>query len=382
MYSIKRIKIAGFRRLQNVDIEVRPLTVVIGVNGAGKTTLMDSFSLLEAAITGKLNEKLSQFSGITAILTRDGARNLIFEVELSASALENYVYHLDLQANGASYQIAKELFYQVRGYDDPLYFIKSHLGSTTCFGGNAEVMDQEDWDYNPLETCASQIPAASREIVNLRRTFSQTCQYHGLDISSRAPIKHAQTMKPVLLPGSQGESLTSQLYYLRETNKECYNEIFSTLEAAFPSLLDLNFPPVAAGLMTMTWTDKNLRNPLYLHELSEGIVRFIWLTALLYSPKPTPLTMIDQPEVSLHPDLLSILADLMRQAAGQTQLIVATDSDRFLRSLFPQEVLIFNDNGQGRTTAVWADQMNLESWTDTCSLDDIWRMGHLGGIAT
>jgi len=57
-------------------------------------------------------------------------------------------------------------------------------------------------------------------------------------------------------------------------------------------------------------------------QLSEGILRFLWLITLLYSPDLTAVTLIDEPEVSLHPQLLSILTDVMSEASEHTQLIV------------------------------------------------------------
>ena len=53
----------------------------------------------------------------------------------------------------------------------------------------------------------------------------------------------------------------------------------------------------------------------------------------------TAVTMIDEPEVSLHPELLSLLADLLREASARTQLIVATHADRLIRFLKPSEVV-------------------------------------------
>ena len=52
---------------------------------------------------------------------------------------------------------------------------------------------------------------------------------------------------------------------------------------------------------------------------------------LLQSPGLPTVTLIDEPEVSLHPEMLRLLADLMREASNRTQLIVATHSDRFVR---------------------------------------------------
>ena len=52
-----------------------------------------------------------------------------------------------------------------------------------------------------------------------------------------------------------------------------------------------------------------------MNQLSEGTLRFLWLATLLQNPGLTGLVLIDEPEVSLHPELLSLLAELMREAS-------------------------------------------------------------------
>ena len=115
-----------------------------------------------------------------------------------------------------------------------------------------------------------------------------------------------------------------------------------------------------------------------MHQLSEGILRFLWLVTLLHSPGLTAVTLIDEPEVSLHPELLSLLADLMREASSRTQLVVATHSDRFVRFLRPEEVIALNVSDEGVASLTWADQLDLDAWMDDYTLDEVWRMGRMG----
>src|SRR5438105_6385071 len=65
----EKIHVQGFRRLQDVDLKLKPLNVVIGANGSGKTSLLDVFSLLAASASGRLNEAISDLAGIDANLT-------------------------------------------------------------------------------------------------------------------------------------------------------------------------------------------------------------------------------------------------------------------------------------------------------------------------
>jgi predicted ATPase len=115
-----------------------------------------------------------------------------------------------------------------------------------------------------------------------------------------------------------------------------------------------------------------------MHQLSEGTLRFLWLVTLLQSPGLTAVTLIDEPEVSLHPELLSLLADLMREASQRTQLIVATHADRLIRYLRPEEVVAININEAGAAEMIWADELDLEQWLDEYTMDEVWRLGRMG----
>jgi predicted ATPase len=385
MNKINRIKIRGFRRLEEVDLPVRPFMVLIGANGVGKSSLLDAFSLLSASASGKLNEALSQFGGITSLLTRDRAEELSLLVDMDVPGHHPLEYEVRLTAKGQGYVISKEVLSQPRdGYPGPFKHIDSSDGDIRYYKTEKKPkagLVRPDWEHNPLETSLSQVPKMFRQPEEMRRVLATATQYHVLDVGPRAPVKLPQAMKPAPLPGPDGEDLVSYLYYLRETNKDRFESVVDSLQAAFPSFESLNFPPVAAGMLSMTWKDKSFRKPLYMNELSEGTLRFLWLASLLQSPALSTITMIDEPEVSLHPELLSLLADLMREAAKRTQLIVATHSDRFIRFLRPDEVVVMDTGENGGATATWADSMDLDTWLGEYSLDEVWRMGRMGGRA-
>jgi predicted ATPase len=184
-------------------------------------------------------------------------------------------------------------------------------------------------------------------------------------------------MRPATSPGINGEDMVPYLYYLRETSKEKFEIITDSLKAAFPDFVEFGFPPVAAGMLAMTWKDENFTKPLYIHELSEGSLRFLWLVSLLQSSALSAVTLIDEPDVSLHPELMRILIDLMREASERTQLIVATHSDRFVRFLDPHELKIFDLDENGCTKVTDAETLDLEKWLSEYRLDDLWSMGCL-----
>jgi predicted ATPase len=382
MNKINRINIRGFRRLENVDLQVRPFMVLIGANGVGKTSVLDAFSLLSASASGKLNSGLSQFGGIASVLTRDRSQELSLLVDMEVPAHRPLEYELHVAPQGTGYIISKEVLSQARdGYPLPFKHIDSSDNDIRYYEIAQNRIVRPEWEHNSLETSLSQVPKMFRQPEEMRRILATATQFHVLDVGPRAPVKLPQPMKPATLPGADGEDLVPYLYYLRESDMERFAAVVDSIQAAFPDFEALNFPPVAAGMLTMTWKDRNFRKPLYMSELSEGTLRFLWLVSLLQSPALSTITMIDEPEVSLHPELLSLLADLMREAAKRTQLIVATHSDRFIRFLRPNEVMVMDIDEGGSAKGTWADALDLESWLAEYGLDEVWRMGRMGGRA-
>ncbi|NMC44735.1 MAG: AAA family ATPase [candidate division Zixibacteria bacterium] len=381
MNTINRIKICGFRRLLNLDLQVRPFMVLIGANGVGKTSVLDALSLLSASASGNLNSMLSQFGGVAALLTRGKSDELSFLVDMTVPDHNPLEYQLRIATKGTGYAISREVLSQQRpGFSEPFFHINSYDGDIRYYETDERRLVRPDWEHNPLETSLSQVPKMFRQPEELRRVLSTATQYHVLDVGPRAPVKMPQPMKPATLPGPDGADLVPYLYYLRESDRDRFEAILDALRAAFPDFEELNFPPVAAGMLAMTWKDKKFNKPIYLNELSEGTLRFLWLTALLQSPNLSTITMIDEPEVSLHPELLNLLADLMREAARRTQLVVATHSDRFIRFLTPEEVVVMDVDDDGCASATWADSMkDLDLWLAEYSLDEVWRMGRMGG---
>ena len=380
MYKINHIKFGGFRKLQNIDLPIRPFMVLIGANGVGKTSLLDAYSLLSASAAGGLTSKLSQFGGVSSILTRDKAECISLFVDMDVPGYKPLEYEINLIPKGSGYAISREVLSQSKdGRTGSFKHIDSKDGDIRYYEIEEENLVRPNWEHNPLETSLFQVPKMFRQPEELRRILGSVTQYHVLDVGPRAPVKLPQQMKPADLPGADGEDLIPFLYYLRESNRERYEAIEDSLRSAFPNFESLSFPPIAAGMLSLTWKDRNFKKPFFMHELSEGTLRFLWLISLLQSPGLSTVTMIDEPEVSLHPELLSILADLMREATKRTQLIVATHSDRFIRFLEPKEVVVMDIDDNGCTTAQWGDTLDLEEWLKEYSLDEVWRMGRMGG---
>jgi predicted ATPase len=376
MNHFDRIHVQGFRRLIDVDLELRSLNVLIGANGSGKTSLLDVFSLLGASASGGLGARLSEFGGIASIRSFGKADQMSFELSTPVPQSAPLTYGLTIKPKGISHEISYERLAQ-----SDFSYIESQDGDITYREFSGALVVRPTWDYKPFETALSQVPKNFPLPERVRSFLASFTYYHALDVGPRAPVRLPQPLRPATLPGKDGEDLVSCLYNLQQTEPDRFEAIEDALKSAFPGFVRLNFPPVAAGTLAMTWKDSNFTDAFFMHQLSEGTLRFLWLATLLQSPGVTGVTLLDEPEVSLHPELLSLLAELMRGASRRTQLIVATHADRLVRFLEPKEVVTLDVDEDGSVRAQWADQFDIEEWLKEYTLDEVWGLGRIGGRA-
>jgi len=315
--------------------------------------VLEVMSLLAASAQGRMRDGISELGGIGAVLTA-GRSEMSFQLtaHLEGGPLQ---YDLSIETSGIGYSLkAEELARVGRGTIALLAKVASETG---------------------LSDARSLLKPAA----DFRERLASSAYYHTLDVRPRSPVRLPQPIRPASLPGTNGEDLVTCLYEMREADPDRFDSIQDALRAAFPGFDRLTFPPVAAGALAMLWRDRNFPNGFYTHQLAEGAIRFLWLATLLQSAALPEVALLDEPEVSLHPQLLSLLAELLREASQRSQIVVATHSDRLVRFLKPREVLVADLTEDGLTKLTWADSLDLEKWLDEYTLDQVWAMGRLGG---
>jgi predicted ATPase len=76
-----------------------------------------------------------------------------------------------------------------------------------------------------------------------------------------------------------------------------------------------------------------LLRPLKSSELSDGTLRYLLWVAALLTPRPPGLLVLNEPETSLHPDLLPALGRLIVQASERSQVVVVSHAPVLVDSL-------------------------------------------------
>jgi predicted ATPase len=80
------------------------------------------------------------------------------------------------------------------------------------------------------------------------------------------------------------------------------------------------------GIFEVQMAYPGIARPLRAKELSDGTLRYLCLVAALITPSPPPLLALNEPETSLHPEMIAPLAVLIAKAADRSQIWITTHS--------------------------------------------------------
>jgi predicted ATPase len=212
-----------------------------------------------------------------------------------------------------------------------------------------------------FDSMLSQIadPRRTPEVLALREQIRSWRFYDHFRTDAQAPARMPQigTHTPVL--GHEGADLAAALQTIREIGDP----------AALDQAVNDAFPGAAIeiesrdGRFETTMRQHGLLRPLKAVELSDGTLRYLlWIAALL-SPRPPELLVLNEPETSLHPDLLPALGRLIGQAAQRSQVFVVSHANRLIAALQEQgcqSLTLEKELGETRVAA--RDEFDRPAW--------------------
>jgi predicted ATPase len=203
-------------------------------------------------------------------------------------------------------------------------------------------------------------PRNAPEMLALRESIRAWRFYDHFRTDAEAPARLPQigTHTPVL--GNDGADLAAAVQTICEIGDG--EALAAAVADAFPGShlsVDTN-----SGRFALVMEQHGLLRPLGAAELSDGTLRYLlWIAALL-TARPPALMVLNEPETSLHPDLLPALARLIARAARHSQIVVVTHASRLITALTEQEGCnsITLEKTFGETTIAGTKQMDLPAW--------------------
>jgi predicted ATPase len=204
-------------------------------------------------------------------------------------------------------------------------------------------------------------PQRAPEMLAVREAVRGWRFYDHFRTDSDSPARTAQigTFTPVL--NHDGSNLAAALQTIMELRPD--DALPTTIEDAFPG--SRLFIEDRNGRFEVQLQQHGLLRPLSAAEFSDGTLRYLLLTAALLTMRPPELMVLNEPETSLHPDLLPALARLVLEAANHTQIIVVSHAQKLIEPLITHPLCarlhLFKDFGE--TTLEGMTLFSQPKWT-------------------
>jgi predicted ATPase len=177
---------------------------------------------------------------------------------------------------------------------------------------------------------ALQDPARFPEVDILRRTMLAWRFYHELRTDRASPLRQpclAVTAPTLASDGSDLAAVFATLVHIREDTVD----LDRVIDDAFPGAQLVIPEPdrhASFGLILPEYP----KRVFDANELSDGTLRYLALAGALLGYRLPPFIALNEPETSLHPDLLEPLARMIIRASQRTQIWVVTHSEILARA--------------------------------------------------
>ncbi len=330
--AITDFKIQGYRSIKDLWLKLLPINVIVGQNGTGKSNLYRAMYLLACAARGEFAEALAEEGGIaSALWAGDWDKNSPKHNLALSMRTSNYEYNLHV---GYAGDVARPPFFS----DDPIIkeeeifkFEKGHRKRLlvrrlrSVFARNAagkEVEYSTRVSDNESIFAALKDPLNFPELYSLREEILGWRFYHGFRKDLNSPLRLPQIGVMTAALSHDGHDLAAVLASIiaagdRDALETCIDE-------AFPGAT-LAIEKTKSGL-ALAFSQPGLTRPLSGSELSDGTLQYLCLLAAMLSLSAPSVIVLNEPETSLHPNLIEPLAKLITKCAMDTQIWITTHS--------------------------------------------------------
>lgn len=383
--TLAALEIAGYRSVRRIRFPLRQLTVLVGGNGVGKTNLYRSLELLQSAAKGTLADELAREGGLASVfwaggknLTEDGSFDPKFRTDGYRSgepqrlALEAEFSELDGFPDGLNYrlevgfapaesaaafpneaQVKTELAtMRHRGKPVMLMERKGNIAWARDANGRREIADE---DLLPSEPALSRL-GGRPEIARLRDAILGWRFFHGFRTDPGSALRRPARAVTSTTLAPDGSNLGAVFATLRHIRQDT-TDLDRAIADAFPGV-ELEVPPVGEHATFGLRYPEMPKRVFLPHELSDGTLQFLALAGALLSYRLPPLIALNEPETSLHPSLLPILARTIVKAAERSQIWVVTH-DRDLAEAIAQESGVLSREVIRNDDGTWIEGLNI-----------------------
>ncbi|AIZ34721.1 ATP-binding protein [Pseudomonas parafulva] len=378
------LAIANYRSINELVMPLGPLNVITGANGSGKSNLYKALRLLAETGRGGVINALAAEGGLDStfwagpehitrrmlsgeVAVEGGPRQEVKRLKMGFAGDDfGYAISLGLPPPTRSKfaldpQIKQEALWAGPVCRPASLLVQRKAAMVKARDGRQwQVLHQHLSEFDSLFDQVGSLHG-SPEVLHLRERIRSWRFYDHFRTDPDAPARQSRlgTRTPVL--HHDGRDLAAALQTIDEIGD--LQALNAAVSDAFPGA-QVKVDAEAGGLFSLRFYQPGLLRPLSAAELSDGTLRYLLLVAALLTPRPPSMMVLNEPETSLHPDLLPALARLIVRASRDCQVWVVSHAPRLVAALEQDERCnsIQLDKALGQTVLVGQGMLDRPMW--------------------
>jgi predicted ATPase len=356
---VEMISVKNFRAISQLEnLPLSPINVFFGPNGSGKSTLLDTLWFLrDCAIQGATRAANNRNHGIG--LVWDGAdAQAPVEIEIKTRVI-SYQVSIVIENGKPDVLPGESLSRLDLKIDDPArqpIFRKPRSETADLYNGVVRqtlTVPLREADKLSVGLYLAFNPSDNAS-VDLDYTFKNLRQYSSRSFFLYAIKSRGCDAEPGVRLSDRAENLWSVLRNLNDKRDldERFDTIMHFMRRSFPGFSAVSIEQTGSNSVSGRFLESHLKGPMSASGMSDGHIQMLILLTAIFSEgiRPT-LVMFDEPDLSLNPWAIQILAEAIQEAADNwnSQFLIATHSPVLL-SMFNENDLFVSQRAEGQST--------------------------------
>lgn len=348
---LRSLQIQHYKSLDNVYVTLEPgVTIVVGPNAVGKSNFVDAMRFARDAVREDLDHAITQHGGIARVRQWSRTRpynvflGFTFDQEIEAKQLSaDYQFTVKSLASGnfevdwekASWS-AKELRLNAPANSTSLDLVHLIVSHELQRDQSGKVLLDGEFESQRVSDDQLALRAHAPPLANFISSWSFATLYPNRLKDPSIPVTDRELKE-------DGSNWASVIRAMKRTTdgRMAFDKIREAMQAVIPSFKDVSVSSVGSYLVPwFTFDVKGETLKFDPVQLSDGTLRIFGILLALYQNPPPPLLVIEEPEQTVHPGVLSVLADAFKEAAERTQIIITTHSPHLVDCFQPHELRV------------------------------------------
>lgn len=294
--KLTKVSIRHFKSLSEVDVQLHPqVTVLVGPNAVGKSNFVDALRFMRDAAKGSAQDAIARRDGIARVRLQETGPHKPIELRITMA-----------QSDGL-------------GDNDVNIF---------------EVKITDSTDGHTLSFAEFESPMALTDSI-------QSWKFSALDVHTLRTLSAQDTEGPLHEDGSNWASVIRSAKRSAK-GRRMLERITEMMQYVLPDFQSVSVISAGSYLVPQFkfGLDKGSVRTFDPVQLSDGTLRIFGILLSLYQSPPPSLIVIEEPELSVHPRVLAMLADAFKEVSELTQIIVTSHSPQLIDHFEPENIRI------------------------------------------